>query len=140
MTATMIDSVYSEAARDLAEGRETAATRKVRFEARAAILHGSSLESVKKTLVKKGFPETLASGIVAGEFSKAQLELERSKKASNRESGWSQLGASMLGLLILGRIYPLLAADSSLRTWFALGAVGAVIGIAHAVYKMISGR
>ena len=140
MTATLIDSVYGEAARDLAEGRETAATRKVRFEARAAFLRGADTESVKKTLLKKGIPETLASGIVAEEFSKAQPELERGKRASNREGGWSQLGGCMVALYFMGRIYPLLAADSSLGAVFTMGAAGAVIGAAHAVYKMIAGR
>ena len=77
---------------------------------------------------------------VAEEFAKAKPELDHGKRASNREGGWSQLGACMVALYFMGRIYPLLAADSRVRTVFALGAVGAVIGVAHGVYKIIAGR
>ena len=57
MTATYeIDSVYAEAARDLAEGRETAAARKVRFEARTAMVRGTGSETVKRNLIRKGMP------------------------------------------------------------------------------------
>lgn len=141
MTANHVnDSVYADAARDLEQGRETAATKKVRFEARTAMVRGAHSENVKRNLIRKGMPEALACRIVAEEFAKAQPELENNRRSANRDKGWAQLGACMVILYFLGKSYPLLQAGSGLRMALSVVTVGAIIGVLGALYKGIFGK
>jgi hypothetical protein len=75
-------TAYAQAVHDLTEGRESVATRKVRFTARVAMLRGAKPEDCKRRLIRNGVPESLASRIVAEEFAKAELDLE------HRHNGW----------------------------------------------------
>ena len=83
-------TAYAQAVHDLNEGRESVATRKVRFTARVAMLRGANPEDCKRRLLRNGVPESLASRIVAEELAKAEPDLEH--RSANRDKGWGLIG------------------------------------------------
>ena len=74
---------------------------------------------------------------MAEEFAKAQPELENNRRSANRDKAWAQLGACMIVLYFLGRLYPPLQPGSGLRVVFAVVSLGAMIGVLGALYKFL---
>jgi hypothetical protein len=119
-------TAYAQAVHDLTEGRESVATRKVRFTARVAMLRGANPKDCKRRLIRNGVPKSLASRIVAEEFAKAEPDLERSDR--------------LIGSYLRGRLYPLVGLTSSLQATSGVVFWGMLIGLLTGLFLAITGN